>query len=114
MKGTDIRQKGIEIKLDKTRHMIFDLNAFCELEDKFGDIQKAFSVLDTGSMKGIRTVLYAGLLHEDETLTEKKVGQLITMQNITEVSEIMAKALSEAMPEVDGNIEVEDTEERKN
>lgn len=102
MKARDIKQKGITINLDKERHLVFDLNAFCELEDKFGTINKAFDALqEEGSMKPIRYLLYVGLLHEDETLTEKMVGSLITLQNIGEIMQKVTEAIADAMPEVE-------------
>jgi hypothetical protein len=38
----DVRAKLIPIQLDKERHLKFDLNAFAELEDIYGDINTAF------------------------------------------------------------------------
>ena len=34
----DIREVRIPIELDKPRTLLFDLNAFAELEDKFGSL----------------------------------------------------------------------------
>jgi len=100
MKARDINQKGIIVNLDKERHMVFDLNAFCELEDKFGTINKAFEALQEGSMKPIRYLLYVGLLHEDDSITEKYVGSLITLENMSEIMSSVTDAITEAMPEV--------------
>lgn len=111
IKGKDIKNKGITINLDKERHIKFDLNAFCELEDRFGDIQIAFESLQKMSMKSIRTLLFVGLSHEDETLTEKTVGSLITMDNINNIADIISSVMSESMPEVE---DMEETEEEKN
>ena len=38
----DIREVHIPIELDKSRTLLFDLNAFAELEDKFGSLDQAF------------------------------------------------------------------------
>lgn len=111
IKGKDIRNKGIKITLDKERILNFDLNAFCELEEIFGDIDKAFKALDSGSMKAIRGLLYAGLKTDDETLTIKKVGSMITMDNIGEISNVIGNALGGSMPEVE---EASEDEEEKN
>ena len=43
MDGKDIRQIGVVIELDKERHLVFDLNAFCDLEDRYGTIEKAMN-----------------------------------------------------------------------
>lgn len=111
--GKDLKNKGITIKLDKQRHLLFDLNAFCELEEKFGNIQNAFEALDKGSMKGIRALLYAALAYEDDILTEKQVGQFITMENIGEVSNKISEALGNSIPETE-NKDIEDIEKEKN
>lgn len=100
MKGKDIRNKGITVNLDKERKLNFDLNAFCELEEMFGDIDKAFKALDKGSMKAIRGLLYAGLISDDETLTLKQVGSMININNIEEISKMISEALNNSMPEV--------------
>lgn len=100
MKAKDIKQKGIIVNLDKERHLVFDLNSFCELEDKYGTINKAFEALQQGSMKTIRYLLYVGLVHEDDSLTEKYVGSLLTLENMSEVMQNITEAISEAMPEV--------------
>lgn len=94
----DVKEKAIKIKLDKERTLRFDLNAMAELEEKFGDIQAVFGVMQNQSMKGIRTVLWAALVHEDESLTEKRVGQLIDFNNLGEVMEAISQALGVALP----------------
>ena len=101
MEGSDIRQIGIVIKLDRERHLIYDLNAFCDLEDKYGTIEKALDEMQKGSIKAIRYMLYLGLLNEDESLTEKKVGKLITMDNLQEVMKTLTLAMTVSSPEVD-------------
>lgn len=51
------------IELDKPRTLLFDLNAFAELEDKFGSLDQAFQKMQQGSVKATRTLLWAGLLY---------------------------------------------------
>jgi hypothetical protein len=43
--------------------------------------------------------LWAGLLHEDETLTEKRVGGMVTLSNMSEIMDKITSALTEAMPD---------------
>lgn len=96
----DIRAKLIPIQLDKERHLKFDLNAFAELEELYGDINTAFEAMQRGSIKAIRAMLWAGLVHEDKNLTLEQVGSMIDMSNINEVVSAISKAISEAMPQV--------------
>lgn len=94
----DIRTKLISIQLDKERHLKFDLNAFAELEDIYGDINAALEAIQKGSVKAIRAMLWAGLVHEDKSLKIEDVGAMIDMSNINEVVSIISDAISEAMP----------------
>ena len=79
--------------------LFFDLNAFAELEDKFGSLDQAFQKMQQGSVKATRTLLWAGLLHEDETLTERRVGAMISMTNVETIMEQIIQALTVALPE---------------
>lgn len=99
---SDIRPKVMTINLDKERHLKFDLNAFAELEEIYGDFETAMNEMSKGSIKAVRSILWAGLVHEDENLTIKQVGSMIDMSNIKEVMAVISKAISEAMPEVEG------------
>jgi K+/H+ antiporter YhaU regulatory subunit KhtT len=80
------------------RELVFTLNAMAELEERYGEVQKAFDALDAGSFKAIRCVLWAGLLHSDENLTEMQVGKLIDMTTIQTVIDSMTSAMSENLP----------------
>lgn len=105
-KSSDMKQTGVPIELDKTRHLVFDLNAFCDLEERYDDV---FTAMDKISNKpkfsDIRFILYVALRQEDENLTEKQTGKLITLKNVDKVVDAIAKAINEAMPEADGNEE---------
>lgn len=54
----------------KTRTIQFDLNAFAELENKFGTIQAALEQLQKGRMNDVKIILWAGLIHEEVILDE--------------------------------------------
>ena len=97
----DIREITVPIELDRPRSLKFDLNAFAELEEKFGSMDAAFQAMQKGSMKAARTLLWAGLLHEDETLTEKRVGSMVTLANMSGVMDKITNALTEAMPDAE-------------
>lgn len=99
MSVKDVKVKKIPVQLDKERHLVFDLNAFCEIEDKFGSITEAFKAVENVSMKAIRALLWAGLLHEDESLTEKEVGKMIDIANISELANAITEAMNTALPD---------------
>ena len=96
-----IRPPKVKIMLDKERTLVYDLNAFAELEEIFGSVEKALNALSEGKLKALIAILYAGLVHEDETLTPKKVGSLIGLENLNEVAEAINKAIISALPESD-------------
>ena len=101
IEGQDIKQIGVVIKLDKDRRLIFDLNSFFELENKYETIEKAMTEVQKGSMKTIRYMFYLGLLNQDESLTEDKVGRLITIDNLNNVMQGLAIAMTISAPKIE-------------
>lgn len=97
----DVKPKLVPIQLDKKRHLKFDLNAFAELEELYGDMNAVFEAMQKGSIKAIRAMLWAGLVHEDKELTIEQVGSMIDMSNINDVVETVSKAIGEALPKVE-------------
>ncbi len=92
------RVKTVTLNDGVERELRFTLNAMAELEDKFGSIDAAFKALEDGSIKAARFILWAGLLHGDETLTEKQVGDLIDMSSLGIIMNGMTDAITEDMP----------------
>lgn len=89
----NVQRGEATIMLDKERTIMFDLNALIEVEESLG-----FSLAELGdkiSIKVMRTLLTAGLRHEDESLTERQVGAMITMKNMKEVQEALAIAMGD-------------------
>ncbi len=106
MSVKDVRSKGIPIELGgKTRYLKFDLNAFANLEEMYGDIEQAMNALEKGSIKAIRAILWAGLTHEflDEngntTLTEREVGGWFDITDLSALSGTIGEAFKDAIPE---------------
>jgi hypothetical protein len=86
-------QRGLsKITLDKERTIKFDLNTLIDVEDSLG-----YSLSEMGekkiSIRVMRTLLTAGLKHEDPEITEQYVGSLITMENMQEVQEALGVAM---------------------
>lgn len=82
----DVRPQRVFMELGgKSREIKFDLNAFAELETKFGSVEQAMAILQQGSIKGIRTILWVGLIHEEAILDEKTgepIGYNITPHQV--------------------------------
>jgi hypothetical protein len=69
-------KKSVSVELDRARNLRYGMNALVKVEEITG---KSISKLDLEnlSMKDLRTILFAGLYHEDKALTPEKVGELI-------------------------------------
>lgn len=104
----DVKLKAAVLELGgKERHMRFDLNAFAELEEAYGSIEGAMGALEKGSIKALRAIIWAGLLHEhtdsdgNPTLTLLEVGSWIDIKDLPTLSEKLGKALEQALPTAD-------------
>lgn len=97
----DVKSKAVKITLTDgvERTIKFTLNAMAELEDKYGTVDAAFEQLDKGSIKAVRAILWAGLIHEDPDLTEQQVGNLIDIQYMQELTTSLGHALDSDMPD---------------
>ena len=97
----DVKSKAIKITLTDgvERTIKFTLNAMAELEDRYGSVEEAFKQLDNNSIKAVRCILWAGLIHEDPDLTEQQVGNLIDIQYMQELMTSLGEAFDADMPE---------------
>jgi hypothetical protein len=95
----------------KERFVRFDLNAFAEMENIYGSMEKANEALSKGSMKDVRTILWLGLLHDQAeldpvtgepiryTLTMFQVGKWLTPMNMKQVMEKLNAAIRGSVPQ---------------
>lgn len=93
----------VKITLDKERILKFDLNAMVAFEEATGkSLMDGTFESSKMSIRDLRAMLFACLLHEDDALTEKQVGSLITPDNMLEVASKLNDAFEVAMPESEG------------
>ena len=92
----------IPIMLDKKRYFLLDLNAMVAFEEETG--KNIMQGIDPKSMtaKDFRALLWACLLHEDESLGIRDVGKMIHTGNMNELSTKMGQAWEAATPEKGG------------
>lgn len=95
----DILPHPVPIELDRPREILMDLNAFVIAEEKLGSIDNAFQGLQKRSLKAVHVLLYAGLVHEDEELTEKQAGRLVGLGNLNAVITAISEALASNVPQ---------------
>jgi hypothetical protein len=89
------KQRGfVEVELGgKVRNLRYTMNALAEIEDQLGvPLAEMENVKMT--MKNIRVILWAGLIHEDKELTQEDVGELVDLNNIQTVQEKVAEAFA--------------------
>jgi hypothetical protein len=86
----------IEVELGgKVRHIRYTMNALAEIEDNLGvPLSEMESVKMT--IKNVRVILWAGLIHEDKTLTIEEVGDMVDLENMEAVQEKVAEAFTMA------------------
>ena len=68
----------VPIRLDRVRTLKYTFNAFAEFEELTGSsIQTVFQETANIGFGSLRNLLWAGLTHEDSSLTVNNVGDLI-------------------------------------
>lgn len=99
----------INVELDRPRTLVISLNALCKAEEVTGESflagEPAFS-----SIRVMRALVWAGLLHEDPTLTLDQVGDLIEEAGTDVILGKIITAYSASMPEADEDGEGDDEE----
>ncbi len=81
------------------RTLRYTLNSFALIEEKYGTIDKAMEALRSGSVAAVRFALWAGLVHEDENLSEHYVGSQIDLSDLEDLAEKMNKAMMGDLPQ---------------
>lgn len=105
MKATELKNKGVKITLsNKEYNLKFNMNTFCELEEVYGDINKAFEDLQLMKVKAIRALIYSAIKVEDENVTLKSVGDLLSLKDLENLGTLINEALSNSMPEIEENL----------
>lgn len=99
----------------KARYIRYDLNAFAEMEDRYGSMDEAQKRLEEGHMKDIRTIFWLGLLWNEVeldpvtgdpiryTLSEHQVGSWLHTLNMREILTKLQAAITGALPEDENN-----------
>ena len=100
-----IRRPAVTIDIGdgKERTLKYNLNAFAEMEEKYGSVDEALQAMEKGSIKAVRFMLWIGLVHEDKALTEEHVGDLIDILDMEEIAEKMNKVIVSDLPDKEGN-----------
>jgi len=101
-KLANLHKKSVKIEVDEVVYYLrYDLNALVVLEEAYGNIEEALNFEENpkGAIGKLLKVLFVGLMANHPDLTEKDVGSLFTVENMTDFQEAIAKAMDAAMPE---------------
>ena len=105
MKASELKNKGIKFKIgDEEYELKFNMNTFCELEEVYGDLNKAFEDLQNMKVKAIRALIYAAVKTEDDTVTLKGIGEKLELKDLEALGTGINKALETSMPEAEGEV----------
>lgn len=97
-----VRPKSTITTSDGVERVIkFTMNAFADLEEKYGSIDEAIQKMDGGSISAIRYILWLGLVEENSALTEREVGQIIEMRDFKDILKEITLAMGFDLPEKD-------------
>jgi len=66
-------KNGVTIELDRPRTLRYGINALAKVEDITGKSIMSLDLNNVG-IKDLLAIIYAGLYHEDKTLTLEAVG----------------------------------------
>ncbi|MFV0503755.1 MAG: hypothetical protein ACK5LT_07290 [Lachnospirales bacterium] len=100
MKASELKNKGIKFALgDKEYELKFNMNTFCELEEVYGDLNKAFDDLQNMKVKAIRALIFAAVKVEDEVATLKDIGEKLGINDLERLGIAINEALTTSMPE---------------
>lgn len=117
IKAKDLKENGTPVTLADGEHtLLFDYNAFAELEDFYDSIEEAMEALSKGKMKAIRNILYCGLYHEDLNINVYEFGRLIDMRDehaLENVANALKEAFEKSMPSVEEEEDENLTEDEK-
>lgn len=89
-----------DVFVDRQVKLKMDMNALCELEEAMGE-----KIPNIGDMvqqrrigiKECRAMLWAGLLHQNEDITMKEAGEIMTGAGFAETMKVIMPAMAEAL-----------------
>lgn len=105
MTGADLRDGSRAVTLNgKEYHLEYDMNAMCDIEEKYGTFDAAMekmSAMDGSGavMKDLRYMFWKALQHSEPEMTEQQAGQMITMHNLSDVMTAVNAAMSTSQPD---------------
>ena len=88
--------RTVAITLDQPRALKYDLNAFALLRERHGINLFKPDPERLEDPVAVRAMLWAGLVHEDPSLTVEQVGSWVDLSNVRQISDKVADAMLHA------------------
>ncbi|URZ06767.1 hypothetical protein [Clostridium felsineum] len=88
----------------KEYKIVMDFNVLSELEEIYGNIDKAFDDIQALKIKALRAVIYSIVKAENENVTLKEIGKKLDIDFIENFVEKMGIVLNDSMPEKKDNM----------
>ena len=107
----------IVLKLDKPRKMRFDLNSLVLIQSRYGiDLSKLDEFLKSciTNPERLRFLFYAGLKWDDPTITEEKVGELVSLDKIMDLADQIVSQVQDSIEDDELRKKEKRVEEEKN
>jgi len=112
----DIAYEGEEITINgKKRKLLFTMNGMKILAKEFGTVYKALGIMrelnyefDENSLDKICILLYAGLIHEDKSITIDDIGNMMRFDLMPYLIGKLSKAITGSLPQSEeGNVQTQ-------
>lgn len=99
----EIRREPVMVTLSdgKEREFRYTLNSFALMEERYGSIEAAMEEMEGGKIAAVRFMLWTGLVDGDPELTEMKVGSLIDIRQMPEMTTLMNAMVEKDMPDAE-------------
>lgn len=80
------------------RDIEFSLNAMADLEEKYGTIENAFEKVQSDNISAIRFLLWCLLNNGEQEISEREIGRLINLRNLSDLMSSVMDYMEEALP----------------
>lgn len=95
---TSILEPEVKVMLDRERTLRLDFNAFGLIEERTGSsVQSLSEKFKEMHARDISAVIWAGLVHEDPTLTVSDVGRMLTFHRLGMLMKAFMRCMHIAM-----------------
>lgn len=113
MKLNDLKVKYEEVEIaGYTFKLALNMNVLADLEDMYGNINKALASFKEKPIHELRNWIYVMLKGQIEDLTIEAAGEIISNEDITNLSVKIQNLINNAFPNAENSKEEENKKEK--